>query len=345
VDRGREGAIRWVARMMRFAIGVPAFLVLTASAALAQGAADPDKIHVPVARKVAPAVVYVEGGSERGSGVIVDPSGIILSSPTACGKNTTVVTVVTSGNRQVKGKVIGRDNARELVVVKIDAPQPLPFVELGDSAAARVGQVSYVFGDCYESIVNDDQAAMSLGVISGLYAVDDRRGNSLYVGPVIETSAAVNPNQDGGPLVDRDGKLLGLVSLNYDESKFTGLAVPIHVLKPSIDRIRKAHAGGAAGVVDLAEKPKKGNGWAGLEVAAGDAGLDVSRVSKDGPADRAGLRRGDRIRRIDGAVPAGPEAFEAALAAKSAGDELRLRIDRDGQSMDVTVTLTRRPVF
>jgi S1-C subfamily serine protease len=331
--------------MMRLAIGVPAFLVLAASAALAQGAVEPDRIHVPIARKVAPAVVYVEGGGDRGSGVLIDPSGIVLTSPTACGKATTTVTVVTAGNRQVRGKVLGRDNARELVVVKIDAPQPLPFVELGDSAAARVGQVAYVFGDCYESLVNDDQAAMSLGVISGSYAVDDRRGNSLYVGPVLETSAAVNPNQDGGPLVDRDGKLLGLISLNYDESKFTGLAVPIHVLKPSIDRIRKTHAEGATGVVDLAEKPKKGGGWAGLEVAASDGGLEVTRVSKDGPADRAGLRRGDRIRRIDGAAAAAPAALESALAGKSAGDELRLRIERDGESMDVTVLLSRKPVF
>jgi len=331
--------------MRRFAVGVPAFLLLSASAALAQGGPDPDKIHVAVAKKVSPAVVYVEGGSERGSGVIVDPSGIILTSPTACGKATTVVTVVASGNRQLRGKVLGRDNAKELVVVKIDAPQPLPFVELGDSAAAKVGQVSYVFGDCFESIVNDDQPAMSLGVVSGLYSVDDRRGNSLYLGPVIETSAAVNPNQDGGPLVDREGKLLGLVSLNYDESKFTGIAVPVHVLKPSIDRIRKAHAEGATGVVDLVEKPKKGGGWAGLEAAAGDGGLEITRVSKDGPADVAGLKRGDKIRRIDGAAAAGPESLEAALGSKSAGEELRLRVERDGELLDVAVKLSRKPVF
>jgi serine protease Do len=328
--------------MMQAASGVAAFLMLAASTALAQ---SPDKIHVPVAKKVTPAVVYVEGGSERGSGVIIDPSGLVLTSPTACGKTTTVVTITTAGNRQHKGKVLGRDNARELVLVKIDAPQPFPFVELGDSAAARVGQVSYVFGDSFESLVNDDQPAMSLGVISGIYAVDERRGGSLYVGPVLETSAAVNPNQDGGALVDREGKLLGIVSLNYDESKFTGLAVPVHVLKPSIDRIRKAHAEGAAGVVDLAAKPKPGGGWIGLEAAAGEGGVEVTRVSKGGPADRAGLRKGDLIQKIDGAAAAAPAALESALAGKSVGEDLKLQVTREGQRLDVTVTLARRPVF
>jgi S1-C subfamily serine protease len=321
--------------------GLAALLFMAAAAA----AQDEDKIHVNVARKVSPAVVYVEGAGQRGSGVIIDPAGTILTSTTACGANSTVVTVVSKGNKQHKGRVLGRDTAKELVLVKIDAPEPLPFVPLGDSDTARIGQVSYVFGDSFESLLNDDQAAMSLGAVSGLYRVEDKRGGSTYVGPVIETSAAVNPNQDGGPLVDRDGRLLGIVTLNYDDAKFTGLAIPINALKPSIERIKKAQADGEKGVADVTERPRKGDAWAGLETRAADGGLEVVRVSKNGPADKAGVRKGDLLKRADGAPLASVASLEEAVAGKTAGEVLTLTLVRDGERSEVQVTIGRRPLF
>jgi S1-C subfamily serine protease len=101
---------------------------------------------------------------------------------------------------------------------------------------------------------------------------------------VIETSAAVNPNQDGGPLVDRDGRLIGMVTLNYDESKFTGIAVPVNALKPEIERIRKEHE---TGIVAAPRKPAA-PGWLGLEVQAVEGGLEVVRVSRNGRRRRPG---------------------------------------------------------
>jgi S1-C subfamily serine protease len=320
-----------------------AALLLAAASAVAQ---DEDKIHVKVARKVVPAVVFVEGAGQRGSGVIIDATGLVLTSVTACGANSSVVTVISKGNRQHKGRVLGRDTAKELVLVKIDAPEPLPFVPLGDSDAAKIGQVSYVFGDSFESLVNDDQPAMSLGAVSGLYTVDQKRGGSMYAGPVIETSAAVNPNQDGGPLVDREGRLLGIVTLNYDEAKFTGLAIPINVLKPSIEKIKKAHADGEKGVADVTERVvKKSDTWVGLETRSSDGGLEVTRVSKNGPADKAGVRKGDLLKRADGAPLAAAGSLEEAVAGKSAGEVLTLTLVRDGERSEIQITVGRRPLF
>src|SRR5262245_24766847 len=242
---------------------------------------DVDKIHVRIAKKVAPATVAVDGGGVRGSGILIDKSGILLTSPTAVGTTSTRVTVVTKGSRTYTGKVLGRANDRELVVVKIDAAQDLPFVELGDSDAARAGQISYVFGDSFDSIRSDDQAAMSLGVISGVYELTQRHDKSMYLGKVLETSAAVNPTQNGGPLVDREGRLLGLVTLNYDDSKFTGLAIPVNTLKPLVEKIRKDYTSTPIVIAPLrpepAAEPKKpvepapraeppGEAWLGLEV-------------------------------------------------------------------------------
>jgi S1-C subfamily serine protease len=317
-----------------------------------------DKIHVRIAKKVAPATVAVDGGGVRGSGILIDKSGILLTSPTAVGTTSTRVTVVTKGARTYTGRVMGRANDRELVVVKIDAAQDLPFVELGDSDAAHAGQISYVFGDSYDSIRSDDQAAMSLGVISGIYDLTQRHDKSSYLGKVLETSAAVNPSQNGGPLVDREGRLIGLVTLNYDDSKFTGLAVPINTLKPLIEKIRKEHTSAPVVIAPLRPEPEPrrpvepapkgepGEAWLGLEVKTAAGGVEITRVTRKSPAFVAGLHRGDVVTMIDAAKVASEDAYQKALARKSPQETVRLTIRRDGGAVEeVLVKLGAKPVY
>jgi len=332
-----------------------AFLVSTVSLLHAQE--DVDKVHVRIAKKVAPATVAIEGGGMRGSGVIIDKSGIILTSPTAAGTASSRVTVLTHGSRSYTGKVLGRSNDRELVVVKIDAGQDLPFVELGDSDAARPGQIAYVFGDSYDSIRSDDQAAMSLGVISGIYDLTQRHDKSLYTGKVLETSAAVNPSQNGGPIVDREGRLLGLVTLNYDDSKFTGLAVPVNLLKPAIDKIRKVYDNApvvlgptAAPRTPAVEappyRPESGEAWLGLEVRPAAGGVEVTRVSRRSPAHRARLQRGDLVTQVDSVRIDSQAALLKAVARKSPGEGMKITVRREGGGVfELTIPLAAKPIY
>lgn len=318
-----------------------------------------DKIHVRLAKKIAAATVAVEGGSVRGSGVIIDKTGVILTSPTAVGTASSRVTVFTQGSRAYTGKVLGRANDRELVVIKIDAAQDLPFVELGDSDAVKPGQIAYVFGDSYDSMRSDDQAAMSLGAISGVYELTQRHDKSLYTGKVLETSAAVNPSQNGGPLVDREGRLLGLVTLNYDDSKFTGLAVPVNVLKPAVDKIRKEYSNAPVVLGPLVE-PKKpgpaaepppakaeaGEAWLGLEVRPAAGGVEIIRVSRRSPAARAGLHRGDVITHLDTAKITSEEGLLKALAKKSPEETVKLTVSREsGGTSELMVKLAAKPIY
>ncbi len=320
--------------------GLALLAFLPLSSLLAQ---DPDKAHVRVARKVAPATVYVEGGRQMGSGVIIDKTGVVLTSTTAAGTTGTTATVITQGSRSYRGRVMGRVTGLELALVKIDAGSELPFVELGDSDRARVGQTAYVFGDSFGSIVGDDQPAMSMGAVSGIYRVEKTKAGSAYTGTVIETSAAVNPNQDGGPLVDREGRLIGMVTLNYDESKFTGLAIPINVLKPEIERIRKDFE---AGVVSTAAAPRPAvRGWIGLEVQAVEGGLEVTRVSRNGPAEKAGVRKGDVLVKADAARTLTRAALDKVIGAKGAGETVALALRRGGEPLELPVTLARRPEY
>ena len=324
----------------RFSVLSGIVVLLLATAAEVNGAqVPPDKVHAQLYKKVAPSIVYVEAGGQQGSGVIVDPSGIIVTSTTACGRSATTATIVGHGNRQWLGRVMGRVPELELAVIKIDSDgETFPALELGDSDEAQVGQVTYVFGDSFDSILNDAQPAISLGVLSGRYKVRKAQSGTSYVGTVLETSAAVNPNQDGGPLVDREGRVLGIIMLNYDPSRFTGLAIPINVLKEDIHRLR-----GEYGVAVAVRKA--GETWLGASLQEEDNIVTVTRVSRNGPAGKAGLRRGDRITTLDGSKIRTVATLRRLLGRKAPGDTVTVNVLRDEEAKELKVTLARRPLY
>lgn len=316
---------------------VPALLAFLLGAA-AYGQTEPERVHARLYAKVAPSVVYLEGGQQKGSGVIIDKTGIVLTSPTACGLRNETVTVMGKGNRQYLGIVMGRVLDKELALVKIDTNEEFPALELEDSDTAQLGQVSYVFGDSFDSILNDDQPAISLGVISGRYEVKKAQKGTYYTGPVIETSAAVNPNQDGGPLVNRHGRVVGIVTLNYVDSKFTGMAIPVNELKDDIRRIRREYETGV-------QVRKAGEAWLGVEVRAVKGGLQVTRVARKGPADRGGVRKGDVILRIGSVRVLATAALKQAVSRMNPGDAAELTVLRADGEKKLKVTLSRRRLY
>src|SRR5436190_1770907 len=219
---------------------------------------EPDKVHVRIYKKVAPATVYIESqsGRYRGSGVIIDQTGTILTSTMACGTTTDVVSVLVKGGKTYTGRVMGRATQHELILIKIDGKDSLPFVELGDSDAARVGQVSYVLGDCFDSLRTDDQPALSVGVISGIYDIAKRQ--------------------------------------------------------PEVP----------------ARSSKSADVWFGAEVTAVKGGLEVTRVSRKSPAQKAGLQKGDVLVSVDSTKMLTEAALNKALASKSAGDAVDVTVLR-----------------
>jgi len=178
------------------------------------------------------------------------------------------------------------------------------------------------------------------------------------MGKVLETSAAVNPSQNGGPLVDREGRLLGLVTLSYDDSKFTGLAVPINVLKPAIATIRRDYTTAPVVIAPVRPEPPPrpaaepepkaapGEAWLGLEVKPVAGGVEITRVSRKSPAFKAGLHRGDVVTMIDSTRITTEEALRKAIGRKSPEETVRITVTRDGGGVqELTVRLAARPVY
>ena len=281
--------------------------------------ADVRKVHARVYKEVAPGIVGVRDSGYRGTGILIHRAGWILTSQTALRPRTDKVQVYLRGHVRVEGRVVERIPELETILIKI-APDAVPgVIEPGDSDDVRVGRVCYTLGDSFDSIFTDDQVAMSAGVVSSLYELKQPHARSKYVGPVLETSAAVNPNLDGGALIDRDGRLIGMVTMNYDESRFAGAAIPINRILAAVSKRLRSEAG----------EP-----WLGWTLEFGEGGaVAVARVSPDGPAAKAGVKAGDRLARFGSDAPTTSAAYARTLRLVIPGDEVVVVVARDGKEL------------
>lgn len=305
--------------------------VALAATALAQDGPAYRKVHARLYKKVAPAIVGVRDGARRGSGTIIHPGGWILTSSTAVRSGSHRVQIYLKGHKRVYGDVVERRPELEMALVKIHSTGVPAYLPLGNSEQARVGRIAYVLGDSFGSIFTDDQVAMSMGVVSARFILRETHGPSTYRGPVLETSAAVNPNQNGGALVDRHGELIGLVTLNYDASKFTGLAVPI-------DRLRW--------VVAKRIQKEIGVPWFGWKVSFGKSGTGVvEEISPNSPAREAGIEPGCRILAIGGRKMKDPASYRRILDGLLPDTMVRVRILKGRDTLTIHVHVGSREMY
>jgi S1-C subfamily serine protease len=235
----RNGVLLLLALMM-----IPALLWAQEGETQTESADSVRFHHVKVIEKVKPAVVgitasgpasqkYPRGANFYGTGTILSEDGYVLTSitvvPSICDK----VEVILPGGEKVPAELKGTVDEFEISILKIDR-KGLPFVPLGNSSNVKLGDQVYTFGNCFHSIEYDDQVSISTGVVSGKYELGETNSESVYTGPCIETTAALNPGVDGGPLVDANGKFVGLLCLNYSQARWLGTAIPVNEMRKGI---------------------------------------------------------------------------------------------------------------
>jgi S1-C subfamily serine protease len=293
------------------------------------------------------AVVGITCRRERleyfGTGTIIDPAGLVLTSVTVVPEGASRILVYLRGGRIVPGRVKAWQEDTEFALIQIDRPDvggsaradaaPIRYVAMGSSARARLGESVYVLGNAFRCIIDDDRVAMSGGIVSGLYSLRKKRGESTYLGPIIETNAPVNNGMDGGPLVDARGRLLGVISLNYSRNRWLGTVVPIDRLKPLVS----THRGW------FSDEARDHKAYAGMELeeVAGSE-IRVLGVAADGPAARAGLRVGSRIVKVNGEAASSLKAFIQFFTNQRPSQRLVLETVSDGEPSTVEITLWAR---
>jgi putative serine protease PepD len=270
------------------------------------------------ADRVAPAVVQIQTRTGVGSGVVYDEDGLVLTVAHVVGTNRQV-TVRTADGRTVDGEVLGIHAETDIAVVRIDPDDVLAVAELADGEQPLVGQLAVAVGSPF----GFDQT-----VTSGIVSAVDRVVNDVSM---VQTDAAINPGNSGGPLVDAEGNVLGLNDVIFSESggsQGIGFAIHIDLARIVADQI-------AAGEdVRLALL-----GVSTTAAPTGAAGAQVAEVVPGSAADDAGLEVGDLVVALDGEPITDSGRLRARVVTRAPGEEVELRIERDGEPQTLDVTL------
>ena len=267
----------------------------------------------------------------QGSGFIVSADGLILTNAHVV-KDAKAVTVRMADRREFAAQVLGSDTITDIAVLRI-AAQGLPTVHLGDPRALQVGDPVLAIGAPYGL----EQTATA-GIVSA-------KGRSLpgdAAVPFIQTDAAVNPGNSGGPLFDAAGNVVGINAQIYSRTGgFQGVsfAIPVDLAMRVSQQIvatgRAQHARLGVSVQDLTQPLANSFG-----LPRPDGAL-VAQVDPKSPAAAAGLMPGDVILRIDGEPTVQAGALSARIAQATPGDRIRLSLWRQQKALDLTVTLGR----
>jgi len=273
-----------------------------------------------------------EDGRAAGSGVIVDPRGYILTNNHVI-ENAREITVRLSDARKFSATLVGRDAKTDLAVLKVDAPAPLPAAELADSDRLRVGQWAIAIGNPFGL-----DRTVTVGIISA--TARNRVGVATYEN-FIQTDASINPGNSGGPLLNLDGKVIGINTAIVAVGQGIGFSIPINEAK---------------GVMaQLIAKGRVVRGWLGVviqdvtdELASSFGvrehdGVLVADVVKGGPADVAGLRVGDIVVDLNGTRIREVPDLQRRVASVAPGERVRVVVVRDGTRQPVTVTIAEMP--
>ncbi|MEP6690209.1 MAG: trypsin-like peptidase domain-containing protein [Gemmatimonadaceae bacterium] len=275
-----------------------------------------------------------------GSGFITRADGVVITNAHVV-EGAQKVSVALRDGTSYPATVLGKDEANDLAVLKIDAKN-LPTAALGSSHDLIIGEWAIAIGNPFGFLLGNPEPSVTTGVISatGRNLVARAEGNAIYV-DMIQTDAAINPGNSGGPLVNALGEVIGVNSSIYSPSGGSiglGFAIPI-------DRVKRV-------TEDLLAHGAIRRPWIGVKIdlpangdlrAAQRAGVAVASVVPGSPADRAGVQAGDVLVRSRDRVLRSPFDWEAELLDLRVGERVPLVIRRGSADMPMTVTIADQP--
>ena len=280
-----------------------------------------------------------EAGS-LGSGFIISADGYVVTNnhliQSASGTGTVdTVTVILTNRKEYTARIVGRDTASDLALLKIDATN-LPFVNFGDSSRVRVGDWVLAIGNPYGL-----GGTVTAGIISALHR--GITGVGAY-DRYIQTDASINMGNSGGPMFDLNGNVIGINSALISPTGANvgiGLAIPAELARPVIDSLRRGQRP-QRGYLGVSLQPLDENIAASLGLPK-DQGELVRSVVPGQAAARAGLQQGDVILRVNGRPVTPDETVSFLIANTTVGARVPLDIIRGGRRQSVTVVVGQRP--
>jgi putative serine protease PepD len=281
-----------------------------------------------------PAVVSIRTSSGSGTGFLIDTSGRIVTNAHVVGSNARVLVRFGDDQTSLDGRVVGSDPSSDIAVVDIGAnsiPKGVKPLKFADSRAVQVGDNAIAIGNPFGL----DRTATE-GIVSGL-GREIKAPNGFQIDSVIQTDAPINPGNSGGPLLNDSGDVIGVNSQiatagGGGGNLGIGFAVPSNTARQVVPQLERG------------QSVKRS--YLGVETSVDPTsltGAQVQSVVPGGPADNAGLTKGDLIKRIDGQIVKDPSDLSSAIALKQPGDKITIEIQRDGLTQELDATLGTRP--
>lgn len=270
-----------------------------------------------------------------GSGVIVDPAGYILTNYHVVQGADKIKVRLEGGNKDYPAKVVGFDQETDLAVIKIDAEKPLAAVPLGNSDAAEVGDWVLAIGSPF---------GLDATVTAGIISYKGREGIGQQFQRFIQTDAAINRGNSGGPLVNLSGQVIGINTAIVSMSGAyagVGFALPSNIAAEVYNQIVK-QGRVVRGSIGIRFRSVTSENTAILRSLGADHGIVVDEAVPGGPAERAGLRRGDVVVMVDNVEVRTGDDLVNKVAATSAGKQVKITYLRDKQRHEAQVTVEER---
>jgi len=272
------------------------------------------------------------GGSQQtaaeGSGFVIDTKGDIVTNQHVV-DGATAITVRFSNGKSAKATLVGTDKSTDIAVIKVAASSSLDPLALGSSSGVQPGQAVVALGSPFGL-----PGTMTAGIVSAVNRTITAP-NNFSISGAIQTDAAINHGNSGGPLVDvATGRVIGVnaqIESDSGGNDGVGFAIPIDAAKKVANTLI------AGGTVQHA--------YLGVTIrdAASGSGAQVGQVVAGSPADKAGLKAGDVITAVDGNAVSGADDITASVGTRSPGEKVTLTIERGGSAQKVVVTLGTRP--
>jgi serine protease Do len=288
-----------------------------------------------------------------GSGFVYSRDGLIVTNAHVVPHGTSKVTVVFANGDRIAGHVFSSNPAADLALVKVDGYAKLPPpVEFADSSKVQAGQWAIAIGEPFAL-----QRSVSVGVVSGFNREEPIQGEDqqlhLFRG-MLQTSAPINPGNSGGPLVDYDGRVIGVnqSTANPAAAQGIGFAIPAQTVVENARVLAKSQGktidatgtGTGKGFLGVAPLDISNNVRTQLGGYHDEGGVAVAQVVSGTPADQAGVQPGDVIQTINGKPVNSSADFTSVISALKPGTHVTLRVWSQGVKKNVQATLAEQPV-
>ena len=262
-----------------------------------------------------------------GTGFIIDANGWIVTNFHVAGKADSITVTLTDG-RKLPAKLMGGDEKTDLALLKVESDKPLPFVTFADATKVRVGQPVMAVGNPFGL-----GGTVTTGIVSA-------RGRDIHSGPFddyIQTDAAINRGNSGGPLFDMDGHVIGINTAIFSPSGGSiglGFAIPSSLAEPVVAQL-KANGRVERGLLGVQIQPVTEELAQSMSLGS-EKGALVAQVQPDSPALAAGIKSGDVIKSVDDKSVDSIRDLTRMISGIKPGTSVKLGVWRDGKDMAVT---------